>query len=392
MRVKQLIKLCLGIASHPIYFSNTLAAQQNTGQHEILESIRIGADWLLNAQESAPDGHGYSRRYSLITGWDKCYTETTGYIIPTLLGVSRFLDNNIYKESAYKAGEWLIGVQSQDGSFADIDTNRPQVFDTGQVLLGLNRMYQETGCERYLDSLVKASRWLIDVQESDGSWKRFAYNNRPHAYYTRVAAALIEAGQITGIEEYITAGVRNLEWTLNQRKANGYFRFSEFRDGEDAILHTIIYVLEGYSKAYDLTGDKRWADILIESSEVLYEVAPDDGLLFSQYDPDWRATNREYCVTGLAQFAGICMDVMKINGDTRFRDVGERIINFLSNLQVKRGKDIKGALQSSVPIWGYYGGMEFFNWNMKFYLDAVLKYLDSIETRSSGSPHDDLTS
>ncbi|MBI3598818.1 MAG: terpene cyclase/mutase family protein [Nitrospirae bacterium] len=375
MQAKQLTKLCLGILRHPFYTTLAFGSYSKTGMPDLAASVRRGADWLLKAQENAPDGQGYSRRYSLITGWDRCYIETTGYIVPTLLNVSQYLGATQYRESAIRAANWLLTVQTAEGAFTDIDAYTPQVFDTGQVLLGFNRMFRDTRDERFLSALIKAGRWLTDVQEVDGSWVRFAYNNRPHAYYSRVAAALIEAGQIAGIEEYVAAGTRNLEWVAAQRQANGYFRFSEFKPGEDAILHTIVYVLEGFSMAFDLTAGRRWADMLIDGAEVLARLSNEDGFLYSQYDPEWGTTNMEYCVTGLAQYAGICFDVANIVGDVGFRDRGSRIVENLCRWQQDKGRDITGTLQSSVPLWGYYGGMEFFNWNIKFFLDAVLKNL-----------------
>lgn len=375
MQTKQLLKLCLGLVRHPIYTGRALKAHTKANENQLDESIRAGADWLVKAQANAPDGKGYSRRYSLISGWDRCYIETTGYIVPTLLDISQYFGDDVYRNSAFKAANWLLKVQSGNGAFTDIDTYAPQVFDTGQVLLGLNRMYRETGDERFLDSLRRAGRWLTDTQEVDGSWLLYAYNNRPHAYYTRVAAALIEAGQIASVDEYIAAGVRNLEWTLEQRQGNGYYQHSEFKSGENAILHTIVYVLEGFSMAFDLTGEQRWADALVEGVNVLAQLSTEEGLLFSQYDTGWRATNREYCVTGLAQYAGICFDASNINGDMEFHVRGAKVLEHLCSWQQAKGNDINGALQSSVPLWGYYGGMEFFNWNMKFFLDAALKSL-----------------
>jgi hypothetical protein len=69
----------------------------------------------------APDGDGYSRRYSLIKGWDRCYVETTGYIVPTLLDVGRVFGEKRYEESAFRAAEWLLKVQTAEGAFTDID-------------------------------------------------------------------------------------------------------------------------------------------------------------------------------------------------------------------------------------------------------------------------------
>ena len=375
MRLKHFTKLCLSFLRHPFYTAYALGSYRKSIVPDFVVSIRKGADWLLKAQENAPDGQGYSRRYSLFTGWDRCYIETTGYIIPTLLDVGYYLGAAKYRESAIKAAEWLLSLQTAEGAFTDIDEYTPQVFDTGQVLLGLNRMFRETGDERFLAALKKAGRWLTDIQEANGSWIRFSYNGRPHAYYSRVAAALIEAGQLSGVEEYVAAGERNLEWVAAQQQANGYFRYSEFKQGEDAILHTIVYVLEGFSIAFELTGKQRWADMLIDGAEVLAELTNADGLLYSQYNSEWLPTNTEYCVTGLAQYSGICFDVANITGNEPFRDRGSWIVDQLCRWQQGKGYDIAGALQSSMPLWGYYGSMEFYNWNMKFFLDAALKNL-----------------
>lgn len=372
MNVKKFGKLALGFLRHPAYTVQCLGAAKPA--NDLTQSLRLGADWLLKAQQHAPDGAGYSRRFSLVSGWDRCYIETTGYIIPTLLDVSGQLGDEKYAASAMKAAEWLLTVQTPEGAFTDIDEYQPQVFDTGQVLLGLNRVYRHTRDERYLVALKAAGRWLSDGLDADGPWIRYAYNKRPHAYYTRVAAALIEAGQLANVEEYIAAGVRNLEWAAGQRQPNGYYRYSEFRPGEDALLHTLIYVLEGFSMAFELTGDTRWAEQLMSGVKTIQDKHDEQGLLHSQYDPQWHSTNKEYCVTGLAQYAGVCFDVARLTGDATKHASGARALKALSGWQQKTGEDIAGGLQSSVPLWGYYGGMEFFNWNAKFYLDAIFKH------------------
>ncbi len=79
-------------------------------------------------------------------------------------------------------------------------------------------------------------------------------------------------------------------------------------------------------------------------------------------------------MTGLAQYAGVCLDVVRLTGDVALQVQLASLLEVLSGWQQKNGDDIVGGLQSSVPLWGYYGGMEFFNWNVKFYLDMLLKH------------------
>ena len=119
--------------------------------------------------------------------------------------------------------------------------------------------------------------------------------------------------------------------------------------------------------------DKRWADKLVSDTDRLGALLNKEGLLYSQYDTQWKATNTEYCVTGLAQYAGICFDVAKITNDLKYRNWGKNIVTRLCQWQQKDGQDLKGSLPSSIPFWGYYGGMDFFNWNIKFFLDSCIK-------------------
>ena len=374
MKFKKIIKLLLSLIKHPVYTTRIIFNDKKHSLESIDDQIVTSSDWLIKSQNANTVDSGYARKYSLVSGWDHSYIETTGYIIPTLHEVSKLLDIKGYEKSSIAALYWLIDTQSDDGSFAEIDNGSPQVFDTGQVLIGLNYMFKNLKDNKIIDSINKAASWLVQSQEQNGSWVKNSYNNRPHAYYSRVAAALLEAGQICENQEYIEASIRNLNWTLDQRNLNGYFNYSEFKPGEDAILHTIVYVLEGFSMAYDLTKDQKWLDILTEGADCLMSHLNHDGLMYSQYNPEWKATNKEYCVTGLAQMAGIFFDVAKINNDMKFFRAGEKIINHLSGWQIRFGKNTIGARPSSIPIWGYYGGMDFYNWNNKFYIDALLKY------------------
>lgn len=376
MRSRQAAKIAASFLAHPVYTAYALGARPAAADAaDVRDSIRRAADWLLRAQSCAPDGEGYSRRYRLHRGWDRCYIETTGYIIPTLLDVARLLDAAQYRTSAERAAEWLLGVQSEDGAFTDVDFRNPQAFDTGQVLLGLSRMYRDSKDARFLDAARRASDWLVGVQERDGSWVSVAYEGRPHAYYSRVAAALIEVGRLSGEESHVEAGRRNLEWVISNEQPNAYFAYSEFRHGEDAYLHTIVYVLEGFVMAFEQTGEVRWRDAFLRGADALRRLVNAEGLLYSQYDKAWNATNKEYCVTGLAQYAGVCFDVFRLTGDQQFSQLGSRIVDRLCGWQQDRGADIAGALPSSIPLWGRYGGMEFFNWNSKFFIDAAIKCL-----------------
>ncbi len=372
--MKKIVKFLLGFFCQPILTLSTIADIRRPSKSHYQESLDLAANWLLKSQNQKRRS-GYSRKYSLINGWDKPYIETTGYIIPSMHCSGILLNNQKFIESAKKASEWLIGIQNENGFYTDIDKKEPQVFDTGQVLIGLNFMFEKTSDPRFLDSIERACNWLISVQELNGSWVKYSYNARPHSYYTRVASALLLSGYILDNEKFKEAAKNNLNWALSQRKQNNFFRYSEFRDGEDSILHTIIYVLEGFSDAYKITKDTKWLDELRISANKLLSILNHDGLLFSQYSSDWEVTNYEYCVTGLAQLAGIFYDLANFDESQEFFNAADRVMVRLYQYQCTNKNILQGAFPSSIPIWGYYGGMDFYNWNSKFFIDASIKRL-----------------
>lgn len=312
MKVKTLFRLIPRFAE----FLYALRGMRNQNILSTLDHLRLSLEWLLIAQRKSPDD-GYSALYSLITGWSKGYIETTGYIIPTILDIAELLKEPQYKESCFKAGKWLLKVQQPDGSYPDIYEYEPQVFDTGQVLLGLNRLYRETKDRRYFEAARKSSNWLLEVQDADGSWATMGYyRGKASTYHSRVAAILIEFGQIAGDKRYVDAGKRNLEWTRSHQKKNGFFQKAELIDGHNPVLHTMMYVLEGFLMAYQLTGEQVWLDTLLKGAKPLKEINLNrDLVLYSQYDQHFNPTNREKCIPGLAQWAALCLDIYEITQD-----------------------------------------------------------------------------
>ncbi len=332
--------------------------------------IVLSANWLLYMQNK---DNGYSRKISLIKGRDNSYIETTGYIIPTLFNVGRYLKEDKYKKSAIKAGEWLLDIQNSNGSFSEIDDNRPFAFDTGQVLIGLNRLYIETQDIKYNESAKKASYWLAQNQEDDGSWKRVAYNTQKHTYYTRVAAAMLEYS-IVNSDVYIKKqALKNIDWVLSQQQGNGYFNHASFLEEYPAYLHTIVYILEGLLDIYDLTKDDKVLEAVLLNSNRLKDInLEEDMLLCSQYNEEFVCNNKERCITGLAQWAGVSLRIFEIIKDEDFKKIAMITLFYLKSKHIQEGEKLKGALPASVPFWGRYGSFAFVNWGNKFFIDSLL--------------------
>jgi len=142
-------------------------------------------EWLGRAQDATPDD-GFARGYSVLysryfgdQGWQPSYPETTGYIIPTLLHASQFLDRPQLAERALRAARWEIEVQLESGAVQGgvIGERRsPAVFNTGQVIFGWLAAYESSGAAQFAEAAVRAGRYLVSVQASSRpvtSWKWF---------------------------------------------------------------------------------------------------------------------------------------------------------------------------------------------------------------------------
>lgn len=338
--------------------------------------IHSASDWLIRSQEMSPDD-GYSRYYSIYKKkWDKSYIETTGYIIPTLIKVDEHFNTSKYSNSAMDAADWLLQVQNENGSFCDIDNNIPQVFDTGQCLIGLNFLYLKTSDRKYLDAAIKAADWLCEVQNQDGSWTSFSYNNEPHSYYTRVSSAILNLYDIVKNEKYLEHGLKNIFWCINNQKKNGFFKHASFSYNEKPVLHTMIYILEGLLEAYEITKDKRILDAILLNAEKLKEINLNrDIILYSRYDETFSAFDKTRCITGLSQWAGVCLDLFKITDDMSYLRLAKRTIYYLKSKHIMNfNTNMNGAFFGSIPFYANYGPYKLLNWNNKFFIDTLLKY------------------
>lgn len=369
------LKTLFHLAPRSRQFVAALKGMRNQDILPTREHVRLCADWLLYSQRISGSG-GYAASYSLITGLRHAYIETTGYIVPTMFDLAVALGDTACRESALRAGEWLLSVQQAGGSFTDIDDYKPQVFDTGQVLFGLNRLYRETKDERYSAAAARAGDWLLKVQDADGSWTTAGYHRgQPCAYLSRVGAALLDLAETINQPRYRAGGVQNLHWTASQQQPNGFFKNSELIPGADPVLHTMVYVLEGFLMAYQITGQSEWLEILRRGAEPLKRRQLErDLVLRSQYDSELNVSNGEKCIPGMAQWAGVCLSLREITGDAGWFEAAQLSIYYLKSKQLRAKGILHGALPASVPIWGYYHPMMFPNWTVKFFADALLLY------------------
>ena len=356
-------------------------------------------DWLKEAQDVQRDG-GVSALYSLARGWHSSYPETTGYIIPTMLNVWEALADEGCLERATAMAQWLLGLQYEGGAFPGDRAGRlsgPSVFNTGQILFGLIRIYQVTREPVYLDAAVRAGRWLVGVQDPDGAWRASDYLGKTHTYNTRTAWPLLLLHEETGEPAFLAAGRANVEWAVTRADDTGFLSHCAF-DPQDnghgyglgaslrtivrsrtlpsfftkASLHAIAYAVQGLIESAWLLKDAVAEATARRAARVLGErvVA---GRLVGWYDPGWKPAARSSCLTGVAQMCVVWLRMAERH-DEPARAAADAALAFLCDCQNIRSQNpaIRGGLAGSKPFYGLYHPFRYPNWAAKFWADALV--------------------
>lgn len=332
-------------------------------------------EWLHRSQDVTADG-GSAAAYSLLTGWAGPYPETSGYLVPTLFDYAAVAEAPAARERATAMAEWLRTQQREDGAFPEgVDPGPdagPSVFNTGQIVLGLVRAHRETGDDASREAVERAGRWLCEVQHPEGYWDRYEYRGEKHAYCSRVAWALLEARDVTGIEAFSEAARRHLDWVLTCRTDTDWFECAGFSPDEVPYLHTIAYTVRGLLESATLLDDDAYRDAAIATADRLLSCQERDGVLRGAYDRTW-AGGDFHCPTGNAQVALVWLGLFDRTGEERYREAAASAIAFLKRQQVLDGPGgVAGGLKGSNPVWGPYMRLRYPNWAAKFFLDCLL--------------------
>ena len=62
-------------------------------------------------------------------------------------------------------------------------------------------------------------QWLLSVQDPDGAFRRYAYEDRASTYSAYLACWLAEWGDYAADRAALAAAGRHLDWTLAHRQA-----------------------------------------------------------------------------------------------------------------------------------------------------------------------------
>lgn len=342
--------------------------------------LKEAVEWLGRAQDnSTSNDGGVARDFSLLTGWNSSYPETTGYIIPTLLNYAKLKDDETSRLRAKRMLDWLVSIQFPDGGFQGSVIGAvpeiPVTFNTGQILLGLASGTEEFGDE-YREPMRRAADWLVRTQDDDGCWRKhrspFAEPS-DKAYETHVSWGLFEAARLEKNSGYAEAAIANIRWALSLQTGNGWFENCCLTEPEQPLTHTLGYVLRGVVEAYRFTKDESFLNASLKTADSLLTVLRSDGSLPGRLDANWSGTVSWSCLTGNVQIAACWLLLFEYTGEKRYRDAAFAANKFVRRtVKLDGSPETRGSVKGSFPVDGDYCAYEYPNWAAKFLIDSLL--------------------
>jgi uncharacterized protein YyaL (SSP411 family) len=342
----------------------------------IEHSMKSALGWLSHSQDRV--GSGGVGCYEFYR-WTAGYPEVTGYIIPTLWDYSRALGRDDLAQRAVRMADWELGIQRPGGGFEggyQGDGQPDVVFNTAQVIRGLLRTAEETGEPRYLDAAVRAGDWIVANQDEDGSWTKANYKGMKRVYDSYVSAPLARLAEVTGQGSFAAAARRNCEFVLGCQRPNGWFELCDNnpRFNDAPLTHTLCYTVDGLLEAGAVLGEPRFVESATRAADAMLGIVERSPALPARLGASWEPRARYVCVTGVAQLGVILMRLHERSQEARYLGASSELASFLAGVQrmSDAGRDRRGALPGSYPLWGFYAPFKLPSWATKYHLDLLL--------------------
>ena len=288
--------------------------------------------WICRSQDGVGSGGVGDHRFG---GWTPGYPEVTGYIIPTFWDYHAALGSDELAERAIRMADWELRVQKPEGGFESLyegEGQPPVVFNTGQIMRGLVRTHEETREQRYLDAAVRAGDWMVENQESDGSWAKWGYLGLRGPTTPTPPPPWPSCGRSTGDDRYAKAALANSEFAIaNQRRTDGSTSARTPASTAAPITHTLCYASDGLIEIGELLGEPE----LIERGELPARA------MIARSSPagDFRgasiasgARGSEVVLTGSAQLGVSWREVHRRTGDEG-AEIARELLDFLAFVQ-----------------------------------------------------------
>jgi hypothetical protein len=384
VELKRAVRYRAWAAGHPSFLLQQYFDRNRNARRGISDAdhLHAAAQWLAAAQDSQSDG-GVAGRYRLDRGWTSSYPETTGYIVPTFLALDTAFPEAGFRHRAERAVRFLLSVQLPEGGYPgfEIALNRtvPAPFDTAQILHGLIAWHRKTGDEAVRRAAERAAGWLLDVQDPDGAFRRYSYNDCTCTYPMYLTCRLAEWGVYAGNEAALAAARRHLDWTLGHRRPNDWIALAGFDDqqhrADEAFTHTIAYTIAGILQTAEILGHKPGIAAATAAAERLAQRLEQSTFLPGLIGGDWEGRSRYACLTGNCQMALIWFRLHRLSRNLRLVNAALKAIDLVKSAQPigNRNPGLHGGIPGSDPVSGAYIAGALPNWAAKYFVDALLE-------------------
>jgi hypothetical protein len=326
--------------------------------------------WLGRAQERSMSGEGgFAAYFDLIKGWGVSCPGATGPAAATLLRAADRWNDHSLRQRASWALEWLCAVQHADGGFAGAGETMSAPFATGQALLGL---LAGSGAVPGADAAAaRAARYLVSMQNPDGSWP----GECPHD--TQIAWALLEADASLPDQGFGGAAHASLRWALGQQRRNGWLANCCADDAAWPFTVTIATAIRGFLEAHRLGHVLRHLDAAVMAGWALVAVQRrEDGSLPGRLNDKWEAAVLWSGLSGDAQAAICWMALFDATKDPAFLTAARAANRFIRRtLPVTADADQAGGVRGSFPIDGDYGRFRYVTLGAVHAIDSNMREL-----------------
>lgn len=270
------------------------------------------------------------------------YPEVTGYFIPSLLRWG-------YKDLAVKFAKGLMKIQRNDGAWNGPNDESPYVFDTAQILKGLNAIRELV--PEAEQAAIRGADWILSNMSPEGrlttpdmsDWgeDEDTCSELIHLY---CLSPLVEISDYTGDEKYRNAANKIISYYLDNYRD----RIVNFRH----LSHFHAYLIEAL---LDM-GEK---EVAIEAMHNMEAFQKESGAVPAYNNCDW------VCSTGLFQLAMIWFRI----GDV---ERGNKAFRYACNLQNDSGGWFGSYISEENPQdKNTYFPLSEISWANKYFLDAL---------------------
>ncbi len=349
---------------------------KNALKHQIDLSIR----WLKKSFEITGykgSSHSYSFWLNAEDGWARAYPETTGYILETLMEYERVFGKQGLQSLVVEQAKWLLNIALPSGAYTSgrYDsklTAKPSIFNTGQILFALMTGYENTQHPAFLEQLDKSTAWLMQQQNVNGSWTKWAWKEDfSPSYYTRVIWPIYQASAVLNKKEAVYKMLeKSLSYYSSLQNPNGSFNNWGFQARKPAFTHTIAYTLRGLLEIYKITRKTSILGQVIKTAKKLSMLYKKNEGLAGMYNEDWKGDYSFICVTGHLQLSIIYWLLYNKTGEKEYKKMA--VMLFMDVFPEISRKRHRGGIPGSIPFYGKYNPFRYPNWAAKFFIDAAL--------------------